>query len=344
MEVGPRLLVLLSCVLFLHYFSNLLPSIYFQLHPLMASHNDDILHDFPPFFKVFKDGRILRHDSFDGANAPIVPPGVDPLTGIQTKDVVFSPESGVSARIFLPSLAQHSSSHKLPLLVHYHGGGFCIGSALDVITHRYITSLVTLTSAVVVSVEYRLAPENPLPIAYDDSFAALQWIASHSTRRGPEPWLNQYPDLDRVFITGESAGANIAHHVTVRAGATGLAGVKIVGMILLHPFFGTSEEDKMYRFMCPTSSGRDDDPKLNPGEDPNLSKMGCEKVLVCVAGKDGLKERGVKYYETLRKSEWGGRVDLIESEGEDHCFHMFNPNSERVGPLFNLIAEFVMKY
>ncbi|KAI9127586.1 hypothetical protein K1719_000579 [Acacia pycnantha] len=310
----------------------------------MASHTDDnILHDFSPFFKVFKDGRIQRSKSFDGANAPNAPAGVDPITGIQTKDVVFSPESGASARIFLPNLAHHSPSHKLPLLVHYHGGGFCLGSALDVITQRYITSLITLTNAVVVSVEYRLAPENPLPTAYDDSLAALQWIASHSTGQGPEPWLNQYPDLSRVFITGESAGANIAHHVAVRAGVTGLVGVKIVGMILVHPFFGTRDEDKMYRFMCPTSSGRDDDPKLNPGADPDLGKMRCEKVLVCVAEKDGLKERGVKYYETLRKSEWGGKVDLIESEGEDHCFHMFNPNSERVGPLFNHIAEFVTK-
>ncbi|XP_054786298.1 probable carboxylesterase 1 [Prosopis cineraria] len=172
--------------------------------------------DFPPFFEVFKGSRIQRHHSLDGAPAPVIPAGVDPVTGIQTKDLVFLPESGVSARIFLPSgVPQCSSPHKSPLLVHYHGRGFCSGSAFDVSTHKYITSLITLTNAVVVSVEYRLAPENPLPIAYDDSFAALQWIASHSTGHGPEPWLNQCPNLNRIFIAGESAGANIAHHVAV---------------------------------------------------------------------------------------------------------------------------------
>lgn len=109
----------------------------------------------------------------------------------------------------------------------------------------------------------------------------------------------------------------------------------------MHPFFETNEEDKMYKFMCPTSSGRDDDPRLNPGVDPDMGKMAFEKVLECVAEKDGLRERGERYYETLKESEWVGQVDLVESEGEDHCFHLFNPNSDRAAPLFKRIADFV---
>ncbi|KAK9138033.1 hypothetical protein Sjap_008627 [Stephania japonica] len=57
---------------------------------------------------------------------------------------------------------------------------------------------------VAVSVDYRLAPEHPLPIAYHDSWAALQWARSHSTGRGPgpEPWLNDHVDFDRVNLAG----------------------------------------------------------------------------------------------------------------------------------------------
>ncbi|KAK9942170.1 hypothetical protein M0R45_007851 [Rubus argutus] len=62
----------------------------------------------------------------------------------------------------------------------------------------------------------------------------------------------------------------------------------------------------MYRFMSSTSSGCDDDPKLNPAVDPNLAKMRCGKVLVCVAEKDWLRDRGVGYYHTIEKVEGKG--------------------------------------
>ncbi|KAI4298443.1 hypothetical protein L6164_032002 [Bauhinia variegata] len=312
----------------------------------MALAGNQVIHDFSPFFKVYEDGRIEKKKDFlPPGHVPTgsdptkpVPPGLDPKTGVQTRDVVVSTQTGVSARIFLPKTTV--PGQKLPLLVHYHGGGFCIGSPFDAIIHSFLTSLVTLTNAVAISVDYRLAPEHRLPIAYDDSWAALQWIATHSTGQGPEPWLNEHADLKRVFLVGESSGANIAHYVAVRAGATGLVGLNINGLIIAHPFFGTAEVDGLYKFICPTSSGRDDDPKLNPAVDPDLAKLGCEKVLVCVAEKDRLRERGVAYYETLRSSGWGGTVKLVESKGEEHCFHIFN--SSKAVPLLNEMADFIM--
>lgn len=102
-------------------------------------------------------------------------------------------------------------------------------------------------SIIAVSIDYRLAPEHPLPIAYDDSWAALQWIATHSNGSGPEPWLNKYADPGLVFLEGESAGANIAHHVAVRAGGTGLAGLKITGVLAVHPFLVKKMVDFIYQ-------------------------------------------------------------------------------------------------
>lgn len=299
----------------------------------MASSNTEIAHEFLPFFRVFKDGRVER------LMIPHDPPPFHPKPGVEYKDVVISSETGVSARVFFPKI--DGPDQKLPLLIHYHGGGFCAGSPFDSVTHNYLTSLVAAANLIAVSVDYRLAPEHPLPIAYDDSWAALQWISSHANGSGPEPLFNNHVDFGRVFLVGESAGANIAQHVAVRAGVTGLGGVKPVGLILAHPFFVGKEPDKMIEFLYPSCSRVNDDPKLNPNVDPNLSKMGCERVLVFVAEKDWLKSRGVGYCETLGKSGWTGAVELMENEGEDHCFHLFNSDSEKAEMLMKRTVSFI---
>ncbi|KAJ6905969.1 hypothetical protein NC652_023655 [Populus alba x Populus x berolinensis] len=247
----------------------------------------EISHDFPSFFKVYKDGRVERYWNTDFVEA-----GVDTETGVQSKDVVISPEANVKARIFLPKI--DGPAKKLPLLVHYHGGGFCLGSPFASAFKTFLSTLATQANVIAVSIDYRLAPEHKLPAAYDDSLAGLRWIAEHSDGKGPEPWINEHADLGRVILAGESAGGTLAHYVAVQAGAAGLAGVAI------------------------KSSGTDDDPKLNPAVDPDLLKLKCDAVLVCVAEKDGLKGRG-----------------------EDHCFHFFNPKSENIGPLMKKMVDFI---
>ncbi|XP_044488191.1 probable carboxylesterase 4, mitochondrial [Mangifera indica] len=303
----------------------------------MISSSKEIIHDFPPFFKVYKDGTIERYIIAD-----YVPTGLDPTTGIQTKDVVISPETGVKVRLFITKL--DGPNKKLPVVVHFHGGGFSIGSAFDTPANNFLKFLVSQVEIIAISIDYRLGPENLLPIAYNDSWEGLQWVASHSLGLGPEPWLNEYADLGQVFLAGESAGANIAHHVAIRAGTTGLVGSKVIGALIVHPFFVGKEVDEMYKYICPTSSGCDDDPKLNPSVDPNLKSMGCDKVLVFVAEKDRLRNLGVGYYESLVNSEWPGKVELYETLGEDHCFHLFNLNSEKARALMKKMVDFITQY
>ncbi|KAI3792136.1 hypothetical protein L2E82_06006 [Cichorium intybus] len=88
---------------------------------------------------------------------------------------------------------------------------------------------------IIVSVDYRRAPEYLYPAQYDDSWEAIKWVASHATRDGTEPWLNDYADFERVFFGGESACANIAHHMGMRIGLgkdldTFGDGFKLVGL------------------------------------------------------------------------------------------------------------------
>ncbi|KAM4088880.1 hypothetical protein ACJW30_07G103800 [Castanea mollissima] len=287
----------------------------------MDSSNNETTHEFP-LFKVYKDGRIERYsDRFANGGQDLVPTGLDSKTGVQTKDVVVSPESGVSARVFIPKI--NGPDQKFPLVVHYHGGAFS-----------------SEANVVVISVDYRLAPKHALPGAHEDSWAAMQWISAHSNGQGPEPWLNQYADFGRVFVAGESAGANIAHYVAVQAGVKGLAGPNVIGSILLHPYFGGEEPDKMIDYLYPTSAGFKD-PILYPEVDLNLSKMAGKKMLVCVAEKDWLKDIGVGYCETLRKSGWNGSVGVFESEGEGRGFFLWNPSSDKVGPLMKVMVDFI---
>lgn len=299
----------------------------------MDSIDTEVAFEFPPLFRIFKAGRVER---FVGTE--IVPPSTDPVTGVQSKDVVISPETGVSARLFLPKTLV--PNQKVPLLFYIHGGAFCIESPFSPGYHNHLNSFISKSNAIAVSVNYRLAPEHPVPTGHDDTWKAIQWVASHCNGDGPEPWLNQHADLSRVFMAGDSAGANIANDVAIRAGTIGLAGVNLVGMILIHPFFGNGEPDKLWEFINPTTIGVDD-PMLDPRKDPRLAKLGCARVLILIAEKDFLRQRGLGYHEALRKSGWDGAVELVETEGEGHVFHLFNPGCEKAGLLLDKMVSFV---
>ncbi|KAG2643836.1 hypothetical protein PVAP13_2KG350300 [Panicum virgatum] len=156
------------------------------------------------YFRLYRDGRAERAR----AACHTAPAGFDAETGVTSKDVVIDAATGVAARLYLPSVRQVAATVKLPVLVFYHGGYFVVGSPSHPLFHRYVNSLAAAARVVAVSVRYRLAPEHPLPAAYDDSWAALTWVAS-----GADPWLTDHGDLGRLFLSGVSAGANIAHNM-----------------------------------------------------------------------------------------------------------------------------------
>lgn len=300
----------------------------------MASNTKEVAVDMTPFFVLYKDGSINR--LIPANDAPLCD---DPQATVRSKDVVIQPETGVSVRIFLPKITD--AKQKIPLVIYIHGGAFCIGSARSSAFHNFISSLVEKTNCIAVSVDYRLAPENPFATTYDDSWAAFQWVISHANGKGPDSWLNNHADFTKVFIGGESAGANIANDVAVRAGVTQLdSKINILGLYLVHPYFGI-QNDALYNVLNPTSTGGCfKDPRVNPLIDPRLKSMACKKVLFFVAEKDPLKVGAMNYYEGLKKSEWNGKIDIMETKGEDHCFHFFNPASEKTAALVNKLIDF----
>ncbi|KAK6916470.1 Alpha/beta hydrolase fold-3 [Dillenia turbinata] len=299
----------------------------------MESTNSEVIHEFR-FFRVYKDGTIERFIQTDK-----IPPSLDPETLIQSKDVVVSTEPAISVRVFIPSqiLAEESPGRKLPVLFYVHGGGFSFRSAFSAHYHKLMNTVASKANLIGVSVEYRKAPEHPIPACYDDSWAALQWVAAHVSGHGPEEWLNKYADFQRVFLAGDSAGGNITHTLLVRVGRIGLPGVKVIGAALFHPYFGGTGDDKMWLYMCPTNTGLNDR-RLKPDQE-DLALVGCDRVLVYVAELDHLKGVGINYYEELKKSGWGGSAELVETKGEDHCFHLHGPRM--ISKAVEIVDKFV---
>lgn len=110
-----------------------------------------------------------------------------------------------------------------------------MGSPFCSTYHNYVSSLSAKANVIVVSVHYRLAPEHLVPAAYEDSWAALRWVAYHFNINGHgyEAWLKDHADFTRVFLAGDSAGRNIVHNMAVQASFEDLNGIKLAGICLV---------------------------------------------------------------------------------------------------------------
>ncbi|KAK4724386.1 hypothetical protein R3W88_027165 [Solanum pinnatisectum] len=187
---------------------------------------------------------------------------------------------------------------------------------------------------------------------YDDSWSVIKWTSLHveiydhlilTKETVMVPWFKDHVNFSRVFLAGDSACANIVYDVVVRASSSENLlgeGFKIAGIALIHPFFDNNEVDKYCSFVFPECEGLDD-PRLNPAAHLRLlSSLIFRKVIVFTPEKDFLRERSLTYYDTLKKSGWNSEVEIMETQGEDHVFHLIEPNCEKVGLLMKRIVEF----
>src|SRR5262245_8436436 len=127
----------------------------------------------------------------------------------------------IGIRVYTPRPL--AAGQTLPLILHYHGAGFVAG---DLDTHDAIARFYCQhADAIVVSVDYRLAPEHPFPAGVDDCFDALCWTADHASEL--------YGDASRLAVTGDSAGGNLSAVVCQLAKERG--GPRIAFQALVYP-------------------------------------------------------------------------------------------------------------
>lgn len=146
--------------------------------------------------------------------------------------VIDGPGGGLTVRVFAPHA---SADAELPVVVFAHGGGFVF---CDLDSHdEFCRSMAEAVPAVVVSVDYRRAPEHPGPAAMEDVYAALVWTAEHSAEFGGDP--------ARIAVAGDSAGGNLA--ATVSLAARDRGGPAITAQILLYPVIDDDFSTESYR-------------------------------------------------------------------------------------------------
>ncbi|CAA7403193.1 unnamed protein product [Spirodela intermedia] len=308
--------------------------------------------EIPGFIQVFSDGTVKRFSPKISSSPTTITAAA---ASFKSRDVVIGPSKSISARIFVPLDDGKESHSRLPVLVYFHGGGFCFGSTTWPGYHSFIGGLCVTSRSIVLSVDYRLAPENRLPAAYEDCYSSLKWLAGQGAAGG-EPWL-QNADLSSVFLSGESAGGNIVHNLGIRLQREPVGGLRVRGLVLIHPFFGSEarmkEEtghesmaeltatDTLWRLSLPEGADRDH-PFCN-FERVELSESewwGFPRVAVFLAGKDLLRIREAAYGAFL-KSKAVEEVTVVTAEGEVHAHNVLYPHSEATKLLQSQIAEFM---
>ncbi|XP_062020593.1 probable carboxylesterase 18 [Rosa rugosa] len=273
-----------------------------------------------------------------------------PYKGVTTSDVTVDQTRNLWFRLFVPSTTS-SPPASLPVVVFFHGGGFSFLSpdsyAYDAVCRKFARQI----PAVVVSVNYRLSPEHGYPCQYDDGLDVLKFLDQN-----PDS-LPDLADRSRCFLAGDSAGANIAHHVAVRACLEPFRFVKPVGLISIQPFFGGEERteseirlegaplvsvtrtDWLWKAFLPAGSSRDHE-AANVGGPNAVDITGLEypATIVFVGGLDPLQDWQRRYCEWLRKS--GKEAKLIEYPSMVHAFYVF-PELPESNQLFSQVKDFV---
>jgi acetyl esterase len=274
------------------------------------------------------------------AQAPPVEVELAPLAKIEDRRIPVGEGEEISIRIYTPE-----GQGPFPLFVYYHGGGWVIGDLET--SDASCRMIANRTGCVVVSVDYRLAPEYKYPVPVEDSYAALKWVKENAAS------ING--NVSTIVVGGDSAGGNLAAVVSLLSRDQN--GPEIAGQVLIYPvtalgydspsylefekgfgldrdfmiWFGNyyirNDEDKKDKYVAPLLA--DDLSNLPP-------------ALVITAEFDVLRDEGIAYEKRLKEA--GIAVQSICEEGLVHgYFTNMAVFPERIKGTISGIAQFIKK-
>jgi acetyl esterase len=260
-------------------------------------------------------------------------PIVDEVADVEDRTIP-GPAGEIPIRIYHPlEPATGPTGSGAPGIAFFHGGGWtiCGLDSHDGACRRLANAL----GAVVVSVDYRLAPEHPFPAAADDSYAATEWVAAHVTELGIDP--------GRLVVAGDSAGGNLAAVVALMARDRG--GPPLAFQLLVYPVIDSSDarnerpsrsENAVGYFLTLSQMEwyraqylADEDAGSDPYVSPHLaeSHVGLPPACIVTAEMDLLRDEGEAYGTVLEAA--GVAVTVHRAPGMFHGF--FNMDAALTG-------------
>ena len=241
----------------------------------------------------------------------LAPPEIVPVAEVQDRTIP-GPGGELAVRIYRPNPDDRSA----PVLLWFHGGGWVLGD-LDSgdLPGRHLAAK---GDCVVVSVDYRLAPEHPFPAAFDDCMAATEWTIANADELGIDP--------QRVAVGGDSAGGNLAACVAVQAATRG---IELAHQRLIYPVIAAEFDTPSYDAFAEgfflsragmqwfwdhyTDAAEREDPRVNPRFG---TLAGLPSAWVYTASCDPLCSEGRAYADELEAASVS--VERMEVDGAIH--------------------------
>ncbi|WP_436527268.1 alpha/beta hydrolase [Actinoplanes sp. HUAS TT8] len=248
-----------------------------------------------------------------------------PEAAIEELTIAGGPSGRVRIRLVRPLTSQNQD--QIPAILYAHGGGWVVG---DATTHERLTrDLAVQSGAAVVVVDYSRSPEARYPIAVEEVYATLEWVAVHGAGHGLDPC--------RIAIAGDSSGGNLAAAVTIMAKQR--SGPILAGQVLFYPVTDASfDTDSYHQFAEGYWLRRDMMPWFWEQYAPDVPARaeitasplrattgqlaGLPPALVIVAEADVLRDEGEAYAAKLRAA--GVPVTAVRYQGTIHDFVMLD--------------------
>jgi acetyl esterase len=278
-------------------------------------------------FKAFQEAGRPAYETLSAAEARAFylqgrvvtnpePPELETVSAL----AIPAPHGSIPARVYTPKKLRKAAG-LAPGLVFFHGGGWVIG---DLDSHDVVCrKLADEGELIVISVDYRLAPEHKFPAAIDDAIVATKWIAENARQFGV--------DASRLLVGGDSAGGNLAAVVAIAARDGN--GPAIAGQVLIYPatdfamthpshrepetsILLTHSVIKWFRDHYLNGAADVHDWRASPARAKTL--IGLPPAYVLTAGADPLRDEGDEYAASLKEA--GVPVTYRHFPGQFHGF------------------------
>lgn len=289
--------------------------------------------------KDFSDMSVDAARSFMGAFIGLEGEPRD-VADVQDRAVPGPDGHDIPVRIYRPE-----GGGPMPVLMYFHGGGYVLGH-LEV-ADKPCRHLANATGCLVVSVEYRLAPEHKAPTAAEDCYAATAWVAEHAGELGG--------DGDRVAVSGDSAGGGLAAAVALMARDRG--GPRLGVQLLIYPMIDaygqyasrtengdgyllTQRSLRWFADQYLAAPADATNPYISPIHAPDLA--GLPNAIVITAGYDPLRDEGEAYADRLEQA--GVPLVRLPNPGMIHGFMWMTGVVDHAAGVYQRVGDLVREH